>query len=167
MSPILTTKGKFMIAGRTTRSRSFAIFLVMLVAAVTLVMAASSSGAAGNTEARGDGRAYPDRTCEQLGFAGPTNYKLDNAGGYVQVFFSSAKDANCLQTINSTSIARRTHIYLARSGTGMDYALDFGTYRSYAGAVVLLNAGGHCIDFSGYVDYRGGSEVNVRKAHCG
>lgn len=145
------------------RLTSAALALVM-AATMLLVMAPSSAYAAGSSG--GDGR-YVNSTCGGLGYTTDNrirNETVSNGAARLQVFYSRSKNANCAQLINLTGSSTHMTVRIERSSNTGDYAVDSGSYSSYAGAVILTDAGSSCINLGWYIHSGGGWRYNV---HCG
>jgi hypothetical protein len=148
----------------TTRGRRLTSLVATLLMAVTLLVAAPSSASAASGDG-GDGRAIPSRSCQTLGYDLIKRYPFQNPGGRVEVYYSRAKGANCVQTISTVGAPRYMTVRVERYEDPRDYAYDNGTFLSRAGAVVLLHAAGSCITIKGSIN--GVGHDTWKRVHCG
>jgi hypothetical protein len=160
-SIVSTTRPALNSSGR----RLTATALSLVMTAAMLLMAPSSANAA--SESGGDGRVYSSSTCGGLGYTTDhrvRNQTVSDGRAQLQVFYSRSKNANCAQLINLTNSSTYMSVRIERSSNSGDYAVNGGNFSSYAGAVVLTNAGSSCITLAWYMHSAGSW---IRNVHCG
>ncbi|MQA87083.1 MAG: hypothetical protein GEV03_21255 [Streptosporangiales bacterium] len=75
--------------------------------------------------------------------------------GYVYLMYNDSTGKNCVATIKTEKVGKKTYMFAALRVKGKSWKADDGTYKYYAGPV-KKKAAGKCVKYRGFIDLGGG-----------